>query len=44
MSENFNQPREYDAVLGEQVLPPKDSVLGGFNFAAKAVEGKREFL
>ncbi|BAY24133.1 GUN4 domain-containing protein [Calothrix sp. NIES-2100] len=30
MSENFNQPREYDAVLGGQVPPPKDGVvLGG---------------
>lgn len=30
MSENFNQPREYDAVLGGQVPPPKDAaVLGG---------------
>ncbi|MGV0104734.1 GUN4 domain-containing protein [Nostoc sp. DSM 114160] len=30
MSENLNQPREYDAVLGGQVPPPKDGVvLGG---------------
>ncbi|MBC1239618.1 GUN4 domain-containing protein [Nostoc sp. 2RC] len=30
MSENLNQPREYDAVLGGQLPPPKDGVvLGG---------------
>ncbi|MBD2597936.1 GUN4 domain-containing protein [Nostoc spongiaeforme FACHB-130] len=30
MSENFNQPREYDAVLGGKIPPPKDGVvLGG---------------
>ncbi len=29
MSENENQPREFDAVLGGQALPPPSLVLGG---------------
>lgn len=46
MSDNPNQPREYDAVLGGQILPPVQGViLGGiegvkYRFSSSNIEAR----